>query len=76
MKPNWIVEYLNIHDYNYQRNHKDYEIWFNNLNLIVIHPEKGVILMYRLSINDISHIDKDIEDWEIQMGTKLKNTSN
>lgn len=79
MKPNWITEYLQCHDYDYERNVRDYEIWRNNVNIIVIHPIRGIVLMYRIDMFDEhyneSTIEKDIKTWESDMGSQLKNTA-
>ena len=61
MKQNWISEFLQSHDYEYERSIGDNEVWRNNVNLIVVHPTTGIKLMYRLDLFNADYTESVIE---------------
>ena len=49
MKANWIVEFLQTHNYEFERKigfDQESEVWRNKVNILVIHPQVGIQLMY------------------------------
>ena len=80
MKPNWIVEFLGSHDFEYERNIGESEVWRNNSNLMVIHPDKGIQLIYKLCMFTADYteavIEGDLINQEATFASKIKNPQN
>lgn len=80
MKANWIAEFLQDHDFEYEKNIGESEVWRNNTNIMVIHPDKGIQLIYKLSMFTVNYtesaIEKDLKALELTFVSKIKNTSN
>lgn len=78
MKANWLVNWLQANDYEYERNIGENEVWRNKIKLLVIHPDIGVKLIYRLSMFNESYtesvIESDLKQRDEEIQSKLKNT--
>lgn len=78
MKTNWIAEFLASHDYEFERNIGENEVWRNKLNLIVVHPTSGIKLMYRLDLFNEDYtesvIEGDLIAHDRTIASKIKST--
>jgi hypothetical protein len=74
MKAQWIVEFLNDHDFEYERNIGESEVWRNNSTIMVIHPDKGIQLIYKIELftEDYTEdvIELDLKNHEEKMSAK------
>lgn len=78
MKTQWIAQFLQDHDFEYERNIGESEVWRNNSNIMVIHPDRGVQLIYKLSMFTAEYteavIEADLIAHEAAFASKIKNT--
>jgi hypothetical protein len=79
MKTQFIVEYLQSHDFEFERKIGENEVWRNKKQILVIHPITGVKLIYRLDMfnehYDESVIDSDVARLDYQTKIKQMKTS-
>ena len=61
MKANWIVEFLQDHDFEYERNVGKNEVWRNQKQIMIIHPADGLKLIYHLEMFNEHYTESVIE---------------
>jgi hypothetical protein len=75
MKTNWIVEFLNENDFEFQGLIGDNEVWRNNKQIFIIHPNTGIKLIYHLDMFDEHYTEDvivgDIRNYDARQGSKL-----
>lgn len=75
----WLVEFLQDHDFEYERNIGESEVWRNNFSIMVIAPKVGIQLIYKLSMFTADYtkavIEEDLKNYNQNTGSQLKNTS-
>ena len=76
MKANFIVDYLQDHGFDFERNIGENEVWRNCKQIMVIHPTEGLKLIYRMDLFNDHYTEAVIEgDIEIFDLNKLKKKS-
>lgn len=75
----WLVEFLQDHDFEYERSIGESEVWRNNFSIMVIAPKVGIQLIYKLSQFTADYteavIEEDLKNYKLNIGSQLKNTS-
>lgn len=61
MKQDWLFNYLNDNKFNYERNIGESEVWRNSKYIYVVHPEKGIQLIYHLDLFNENYTESVIE---------------
>lgn len=76
----WIVEFLQYHNFVYERSIGESEVWRNNFSIMVIAPKVGIQLIYKLCMFTADYteavIEQDLKNYYETTGSKLKNTPN
>ena len=79
MKTPFIVEYLQSHDFEFERKIGENEVWRNSKQILVIHPITGIKLIYRIDMfgehYPESVIDVDVARLEYQNKINKLNSS-
>lgn len=60
----FIVEYLQAHDFEFERLIGENEVWRNCKQVMVIHPTNGIKLIYRIDMFN-EHYDESVIDGDV-----------